>query len=168
MAAKYCCELADILAQKFDKHFEAIPYYEKAIGLFSTTQNTSTGLIEANVTLQAILVHFKLASLKAFTCDYSGALNSYTDIQQSILNKCVRQPQLTKTTSSSNSIKQDQSYAKVIVSNSNQIYDKPIGLYSKLLIESDIAKLLLLLYLKPTKMKPEHSSTIEAYSNFFF
>lgn len=164
MAAKYSYELADILAQKFDKHFEAIPYYEKAIGLFSTTQNTSTGLIEANITLQAILVQLKLATLKAFTCDYSGALNLYADIQLSILNKCVRQPQMVKNTSSLTLIKQDQSFAKVNNSNSNQTYDKPIGLYSKLLVESDITKLLLLLYLKPTKMKPEQSSTLEAYS----
>lgn len=163
LAAKYCCELADLLAQKFDKHFESIPYYEKAIGLLSTAPN-SAGVIETNISLQVILVQFKLAALKVFTCDYSGALNTFTEIQQSILSKYSRQQTVSsKTSTSSSSIKQEQ-FSKP--TNSSQVYDKPIGLYSKLIVESDISKLLLLLYLKPTKMKPEHSSTIETYSWF--
>jgi hypothetical protein len=46
-------------------------------------------------------------------------------------------------------------------------YQKPMGLYAKLLAEADISKLLLLLYLKPTiKMRPEHTHTLETYSWF--
>lgn len=132
IAAKLCLELADILAQKFEKHFEALPYYERSISLFTNPDQSNS--------LQVILVLFKLAALKVFTCDYTGALNSYTDICNTILTKCI-----------------GQEMAK---------NNKPIGIYSRLLAESDIAKLLLLLYLKPTKMKPEHSSTLEVYSWF--
>lgn len=150
IAAKLCLELADILAQKFDKHFESIPYYERAFGLFSTP-NESTN------SLSAIFVLFKLAAIKVFTCDYSGALSTYTDICNSILNKCLQSAPM-----STSSNKEDY----LLTSQQNQMYNKPIGIYSHLLVEADISKLLLLLYLKPTKMKPEHSNTIEVYSWF--
>jgi hypothetical protein len=149
LAAKLCLELADILAQKFDKHFESIPYYERAFALFSTPNEPSSPL-------SAIFVLFKLASIKTFTCDYSGALSTYTDICNSILNKCLQSPVSTSTS------KDDF----LLNSQHNQMYNKPIGIYSYLLVEADISKLLLLLYLKPTKMKPEHSNTIEVYSWF--
>lgn len=86
----------------------------------------------------------KLASLKVFTCDYSGALEAYTDVCSSILYKCSKPSNSSKTLS----------------------YNRPIGFYSKLLVESDITKLLLLLFLKPTKMKFEYSNTLEVYSYF--
>lgn len=172
LAGKLTCELADILSQKFDKHFESIPYYEKAIILFSN----HTNLFESNSSLQVILTQFKLASLKVFTCDYSGALNLYTEIEQSILNKCIQKQEnpsnnITSNTANiskavlSSSVKQEFHSNKPSI-NQQQIYNKPIGYYSRLLVESDINKLLLLLYLKPTKMKPEHTSTIETYSWF--
>ncbi len=74
----------------------------------------------------------------------SGALNSYTNICNAILSKCAK-PNSTPAAPA---------------------YDRPIGYHSKLLVESDITKLLLLLYLKPTKMKSEHSNTLEVYSWF--
>lgn len=92
-----------------------------------------------------ILIQLKLAALKVFTCDISGALNTYTDICNAILAKC-QQP-------NSNSL-------------AAPVYNKPVGFYSRLLVESDITKLLLLLYLKPTKMKSEYSTTLEVYNWF--
>jgi factor VIII intron 22 protein len=90
----------------------------------------------SHIPLLVILVKFKLASIKVFTCDYSGALTIYTEICSNLSTK--------------------------IWSNNN----KPIGMYSDLLAECDISKLLLLIYLKPTKMKMDHSQTIEMYSCF--
>lgn len=145
LAGKLCLELADILAQKFDRHFESLPYYERAISLFTTNNSLTTG--EQNISAHVVLILCKLAALKVYTCDYSGALESYSEICNLILNKCVK-PNSTGTTSSS------------------PAYNKPIGFYSKILVESDITKLLLLLYLKPTKMKSEYSNTLEVYSWF--
>lgn len=155
LAGKLCLELADILAQKFNKHFEALPYYERAITLFTNIDQSSS--------LQVILVMFKLAALKVFTCDYTGALSIYTDICNSILSKCLLQPSAgSGRTYSNRGLKNDGG----VTNGSGQTYSKPIGIYSRLLVESDVSKLLLLLYLKPTKMKPDHSSTIEVYSWF--
>ena len=143
LAAKLCLELADILALKFEKYFESIAYYERAIALFSEQQFSN---------LQVLIVQIKLAALKVFTCDYTGALNTYTDICNSITNKFTQMPQ-TNQNSTSRQAKLN--------------FTKPIGIYSNLLAEADISKLLLLLYLKPTiKMKSEHTNTIEVYSWF--
>ncbi len=140
LAAKLCLELADILAQKFDRQFEALPYYERSIQLFSNKFQ----LNDKNTPIQVILIECKLAALKVFTCDMIGALNSYTNICNLIISKCL----------------------KISSTPSAPAYDRPIGVYSKLLVESDITKLLLLLYLKPTKMKSEYSNTLEVYSWF--
>jgi len=142
LAGKLCIELADILSQKFDRHFESLPYYEKAINLLSYHSNTLGN--NQNVSVQVILTQCKLASLKVFTCDYSGGLETYTDICNFILSKCIKPNNNSAALS----------------------YNRPIGFYSKLLVESDITKLLLLLYLKPTKMKSEYSNTLEVYSYF--
>lgn len=139
LASKLCLELADILAQKFDRHFESLPYYERAITLFSGVNNP-----EQNSSVQVIFIQCKLAAIKVFTCDYSGALETYTQICNSIQSQCLQ--------SNSNLV--------------NPAYNKPIGCFSRILIEADITKLLLLLYLKPTKMKSEHSNTLEVYSWF--
>jgi tetratricopeptide (TPR) repeat protein len=144
LAAKLCVELGDILGQKFERLFEAIPYYEKAISLLSDQAPNYASSI------QVLVVQIKLACLKVFTCDYSGALNTYTDICSSIINKFVQQSNNSNT-------------------NTRQViaYAKPMGLYASFLAEADISKRLLLLYIKPTlKMKPEHAQTIEVYSWF--
>lgn len=141
LAGKLCLELADILAQKFDRHFEALPYYERSIQLFS---QSNVPLNEQNTPAHVIAIQCKLAALKVFTCDIPGALDTYTLICNSILTKCL-QPNSPP---------------------ANPVYNKPIGFYSKLLVELDITKLLLLLLLKPTKMKSEHSHTLEVYSWF--
>ena len=154
IAGKLCLELADILALKFDRLFESLSYYERAISLFTTNEHTAS--------LQVLLVQFKLASLKVFTCDYSGALVTYTDNCNSILNKCIQN-------SSSSPSQKTAGLATPSLStstNSSQVYNKPLGIYSRFLVESDISKLLLLLYLKPAKMKSEHTHTIEVYSWF--
>lgn len=49
---------------------------------------------------------------------------------------------------------------------SSIVYNKPIGLLSRLLVDADISKLLLLIYLKPSKLRAEHTHTIEVYSWF--
>ena len=137
LAGKLCAELADLLAQKFDRHFESLPYYERAITLLSSNSPDTSNAV------QVVLLQCKLAALKVFTCDYTGALNSYTDICNAILAKCARPSK-----------------------NANLAYSKPVGFYARLLVEADISKLLLLLYLKPTKMKAEHTNTIEVYNWF--
>lgn len=152
LAAKLSLELADMLAQKFDRHFESISYYEKAVNLFLSAQNVNQQ--EQSPCFYVIFAQLKLAALKVFTCDYSGALSSYTDICNLILTKCGQN----KTNASNKPLQS--------VGAPNTISNKPIGIYSRLLVESDISKLLLLLYLKPTKMKPEHTNTIEVYSLF--
>lgn len=177
LAAKLCLELADILAQKFEKYFESISYYERAILLFQSSSSPpqtteQTGLVGNHglYPLQVTLISFKLAALKVFTCDYMSALDIYTDICNSIVSKCA-QPSIGASSSKANAnstgkgatSKGEQSNFLI---NSNQVYNKPTGAYSNLLVESDISKILLLLYLKPTKMKPEHTSTLEIYSWF--
>ena len=145
IAGKLCLELADILALKFDRLFESLSYYERAISLFNENSNISSTNLVANQPLQVFIVQFKLALLKVYTCDYSGALQTYTDICSSVLSKC-------SSPSSSSS--------------SSQIYNRPLGVYARFLVEADISKLLLLLFLKPAKMKPDHAHTIEVYSWF--
>jgi len=144
IAGKLCLELADILALKFDRLFESLSYYERAISLFNENSSISSPTLGPNQPLQVYIVQFKLALLKVYTCDYSGALQTYTDICSSVLSKC----------SSASS------------SSSSQIYNRPLGVYARFLVESDISKLLLLLFLKPAKMKPDHAHTIEVYSWF--
>ena len=51
LAGKLCLELADILAKRFERHFEAIPYYERAIGLFSLV-TTNSGAVDQGASLQ--------------------------------------------------------------------------------------------------------------------
>jgi tetratricopeptide (TPR) repeat protein len=76
LAGKLCVELGDIV-QKFDRYFEAIVYYERAVNLFininSSIDNT---LMNAELThsLEVIIIRCKLATLQVYTCDYSGAL----------------------------------------------------------------------------------------------
>lgn len=80
LAAKLCIEVADLLATRFEKHFEAIPYYERALVLFTdpnvianaSAVNISTPLTNSNASVPAILTSFKLATIKVFTCDYTG------------------------------------------------------------------------------------------------
>ena len=153
IAAKLCLELADILALKFERYFESLSYYERAITLFVSAQPLTEQ--NQNVSLQVLLVQLKLSMLKVFTCDYSGALASYTDICNSILSKCIQFSTSFNRSASTNT-----------GPSTTQVYNKPMGIYSRFLIEADISKLLLLLYLKPTKMKPEHTHTIEVYSWF--
>jgi hypothetical protein len=190
LAAKLCLELADILAQKFEKHFESISYYERAILLFQSPNtvmaNDQLGqqIIPpaANNSLQVILISLKLAALKVFTCDHMAALDIYTDICNSIVSKCLQPtmgtgqpvrpgPSSNKPNGQKNEPQQQQQPHQpasfLLTSNQQQTgYNKPIGIYSNLLVESDICKLLLLLYLKPTKMKAEHTNTLEVYSWF--
>lgn len=147
LSAKLCLELADILAIKFEKHFEAIPYYERAISLSFNS--------ESNKQIQVMLIRLKLATIKVFTCDYLAALNIYTEITNSISNLNLI------TLNRSNSFRGSDSNSSL-----NAIFTKPLGLYSKLLIEAEISKLLLLIYSNPTKLQPEHKQTIEVYSSF--
>ncbi len=82
-------------------------------------------------------------------------MSTYTDVCNSIISKFTQQPQ------PASGIPNRPGQAV------NVSYQKPMGIYSKLLAEADISKLLLLLYLKPTiKMKPEHTNTLETYSWF--
>lgn len=104
LAGKLCVEIADLLATRFEKHFEAIPYYERALVLFtdpgfianssSTSTATSTTsvnsssnapssspLTASNANIQAILISIKLAVIKVFTCDYSGTLFILRDLR---------------------------------------------------------------------------------------
>lgn len=150
LGGKLCLELADLLAVKFERHFESISYYEKAITLLS---DKHLG-VNVSHSLQAILVLMKLAALKVFTCDYTGALNAYTDVCNSIMAKFAQQP--------ASNVQTNRQHTNITT-----VYTKPIGSYANLLAEADISKLLLLLYLKPTtKMKQEHTTTLEVYSWF--
>lgn len=160
LAAKICSELADIMAQKFDKFFEAIPYYERAINLYSQINAP-----EQPTSLQILFPLFKLAALKVFTCDYSGALNSYTEICNLISSKC-QQPSIANAINSKQFPTPLSKPDSLTASSGNHAFIKPIGIYSDFLVEADISKLILLLYLKPTKMKPEQTDTIEVYSWF--
>ena len=108
-----------------------------------------------------------------------GALNIYTDICSCITSKCVVQPSpssnqgpksthggpSTMQTSNSGGPSSTQTLGGTLTSQS-LAYNKPIGLLSRLLVDSDISKLLLLIYLKPSKMRAEHTHTIEVYSWF--
>lgn len=132
------------MGKKFDRYFEALPYYERAITLLSSTHPRGNSQPVTNLD-QVLLIQCKLAALKINTCDFSGALDTYTDICNSIQDISLKSPATTTSPAQ---------------------YNAPLGIYSKLLIESDITKLLLLLYLKPTKLKAEHSNTLEVYSWF--
>lgn len=147
LSAKLCLELADILAIKYEKYFEAIPYYERAISLSINS--------ESNRQLQVMLIRLKLATIKVFTCDYLAALNIYTEITNSISNMNLISSNRT------NSFRGSENNSSL-----NPIYTKPQGLYSKLLSEAEISKLLILIYSNPTKLQPEHKHTIEVYSSF--
>lgn len=146
LSAKLCLELADILALKYEKYFEAIPYYERAKSLSINSESSQQ--------LQVFLIQLKLAALKVFTCDYLSALNIYTEITNSI--------------SGMNLINSNRSssFRGSDLTNLNSLYSKPQGLSAKLLTEADISKLLLLIYSNPTKLQPEHRQTIEVYSSF--
>ena len=63
IAGKLCLELADLLAMKFDRLFESLSYYERAIVLFSSTQS----LEQSAASLQVLIVQLKLASLRVLT-----------------------------------------------------------------------------------------------------
>lgn len=156
LAAKLCLELADILTLKFEKFFESISYYERAMSLFSNPDDQSG-------TLQVLLVHMRLAALKVFTCDYSGALNSYTEIGNTIINKYL---DYSAVSSSKSSQTNKQNNCVLNTSSGSYNTNRPLGMFSRLLVDADICKMLLLLFLRPTKMKPEHSFTMEVYSSF--
>jgi hypothetical protein len=157
LAAKLCLELADILTLKFEKFFESISYYERAMSLFSNPDDQS-------VTVQVLLVHMRLAALKVFTCDYSGALNSYTEICNAIANKYSDNSGVNSPNKSSQTIRPNN----FVTNPSGSSYNthSPLGFFSRILVDADICKMLLLIFLKPTKMKPEHSLTMEVYSSF--
>ncbi|CAF0735275.1 unnamed protein product [Brachionus calyciflorus] len=149
LSAKLCLELADILVAKFEKYFEALAYYERAIVLLVNTDSTNP--------IYAILIQLKLAALRVFTCDYTGALNLYSEITNSISSYCIINPPNNRTMYSR--INKNESSNQIITTS------KPIG-SAHLLVEADILKLLLILYLKPTKMKPDYTISLEAYSSF--
>jgi factor VIII intron 22 protein len=151
LAAKLCSELADILALKFERYFEAMSYYERAISLFQPVSSLNQLKCETSSSFYVISIQFRLATLKVYTCDYSGALDLFSEICNSILGKCIYQ---------SSNLKEGEH----LKSQSNILYNKPIGVYAKWLIESEVSKLLLLLCLNPTKLKLEHSNTLEEYS----
>jgi hypothetical protein len=58
LAGKVCLELADVLALKFEKYFESISYYERAIVLFSDQQPNS------GHSTQVLVIMIKLGALK--------------------------------------------------------------------------------------------------------
>lgn len=157
-AAKLCLELADILSEKFDHYFEAIPYYERSITLF--TYNCEPG-----TSIQSLLVQAKLATLKVFTNDYQGALILYSELCNSVIqryNKSLNQQNETKNKDTDTlSLHSTSSFSFV-----NHTQTKPIGFFSNILVDSDICKLLLLLYIKPNKSNPDYSTTVETYSRF--
>ena len=70
LAAKLCLEMADLMHERFERHYEAIPYYERAAALFAATATHHHEVRHA-----ALFVQFKLAAIKVFTADMSGALN---------------------------------------------------------------------------------------------
>lgn len=81
LAGKLCVEVADLLTTRFEKHFEAIPYYERALVLFTDpslisanalNSSITPALANANASILAILTSLKLAVIKVFTCDYTG------------------------------------------------------------------------------------------------
>lgn len=146
LSAKLCLELADILAVKYEKYFESIPYYERAISLSVNSESSQQ--------LQVALIQLKLAAIKVFTCDYLSALKIYTEITNSISNMNLL--------SSSRS----SSFRGSDLTGLNQIFAKPQGLSARLLTEADISKLLLLIYSNPTKLQPEQKQTLEVYSSF--
>ena len=150
LAAKLCLEMADILHERFERHYEAMPYYERAAALFAT----STQALPHQYAHAALFVQFKLAAIKVFTADMSGALNIYTDICHAISNRSIQ------------TLKQQQQTQQSLSVGDVSANKAPIGVYATLLVEADISKLLLLVYLKPTKMRAEHSTTIEVYTWF--
>ena len=185
LAAKLCLEIADIVGLKFERYFEAMPYYERAISLFTYISNNDPLL--SHVPIQSILVQVKLAAIRVYTTDYSGALNLYTEACTAIIhrinnptvittpkiNKIPSKQQIAGDTGSLNKFK-DFDTVSIHSTASNASYTnstagaktKRSSYLTALLSEADICKLLLLLYLKPNKLKPEHSNTLEVYSSF--
>lgn len=96
---------------------------------------------------------------------YQGALNIYTDISTCIQAKCAVHPSPSITTTSE-SLKISPSIITTTTTQQQVAYNKPIGLLSRLLVDADIGKLLLLILTRPSKMRAEHSQTIEIYSWF--
>lgn len=201
LAAKLCLELADIVGMKFERYFEAIPYYERAISLFTyINTNSNDNMFINHVSIQSIMTQFKLATIKIYTADYSGALTSYTDICSAIIQyfnntnntattgaaatgtpktsaklSTASQKQASASNVETGSIKSKDFDTVSLHSTSSATFaaqqqqkekEKPIGHLGKLLVEADISKLLLLLYLKPYKLKADQSNTLEVYSSF--
>ena len=78
LAAKLCLEIGDIIGTKFERYFEAIPYYQRAVSLFTYISNSDP--LVMHVPIQSILGQLKLAAIHMHTCDYSNALLLYTDV----------------------------------------------------------------------------------------
>lgn len=185
LAAKLCLEIGDILGVKFERYFEAIPYYQRAISLF--TYISSNDALLVHVPIQSILVQLKLAAIHVVTCDYSNALSLYTEVCNAITNRMnnnyssMAAGKMSKTSSKSQ-LNDNSSFNKykdidtisIHSTTSNTSYTNSMfqgksklnGYLAQLLNEADICKLLLLLYLKPNKLKQEHSNTLEVYSSF--
>jgi hypothetical protein len=181
LAAKLCLEIGDILGTKFERYFEAIPYYQRAVSLFTYIPNNDPLIM--HVPIQSILVQLKLAAIHMHTCDYSNALLLYTDVCNAIINlinsnmtskiaKTTSKQQLSDSTSlnkfkdydtlSIHSTTSTASYTNSMLQGKTKLN----GYLAQLLTEADVCKLLLLLYLKPNKLKQEHSNTLEVYSSF--
>jgi factor VIII intron 22 protein len=181
LAAKLCLEIGDILGTKFERYFEAIPYYQRAVSLFTYIPNNDPLIM--HVPIQSILVQLKLAAIHMHTCDYSNALLLYTDVCNAIINliNSNMTSKITKTTSKqqlsdSSSLNKFKDYDTLSIhsTTSTASYTNSMlqgktrlnGYLAQLLTEADVCKLLLLLYLKPNKLKQEHSNTLEVYSSF--
>ena len=181
LAAKLCLEIGDILGTKFERYFEAVPYYQRAVSLFTYITSNNDPLL-MHVPIQSILVQLKLASIHIHTCDYSNALSLYTDVCNAIINRINNTTsKITKTTSKqllsdNSSLNKFKDYDTISIHSitSNTSYTNSMlqgktrlnGYLAQLLNEADVSKLLLLLYLKPNKLKQEHSNTLEVYSSF--
>jgi hypothetical protein len=102
--------------------------------------------------------------------DFMDALNAYTDICNAILHYFNEQAPTNSPRTKSDSLKKQKDHDSCSISSMSSIsgtkHCRPHGYLEKLLIDSDICKLLLLLYIKPNRMKPDHSSTLEVYSIF--
>jgi factor VIII intron 22 protein len=157
-AAKLCLELADILSEKFDHYFEAIPYYERSIALF--TYNCEPGS-----SIQSLFVQAKLSTLKVFTCNYQDALTLYSDVCNLVIQRYSKglsqQNEAKNKDTDTISLHSTSSFSFV-----NQTQTKPIGFFANILVDSDICKLLLLLLIKPNKLKQDYAITMETYSWF--
>jgi hypothetical protein len=103
--------------------------------------------------------------------DYMDALNVYTDLCNAIMNY-FNDANPARPKSDSISVQQQKDYdacsigSMTSLTGSQRSTYRPHGYLERLLIDSDICKLLLLLYIKPNRMKPDQSSTLEVYSLF--